>query len=269
MAFPRPYFRRNKAFWIGLLGAAVIVVLMFGSSAIKQMGFGHTSIDVEFAQAAGMKTGDKVKVAGIDVGEVKSLELEGDHVLAVVDVQNDLNLGPDARATIKMSTLLGAHYVELDPGDGSGLPDDRIPVENTNVPYDLSDIVQIGTPKFEAIDADKIAESLELLNRQLGDSPGAYGAGARQRRRTREGDRQPPHRGGCAAEEPRHRDVRARRQPQQHPVDHQPGRGDHERGRRTPGARRPSCSTTSPRCRGNSRSWAYRTRISSARPSRR
>ena len=84
-----------------------------------------------------------------------------------------MNLGPDARATIKMSTLLGAHYVELDPGDGTGLPDDRIPVANTNVPYDLSDVVQVGTPKFEAIDADKIAESLDTAQPTTRRQPGA------------------------------------------------------------------------------------------------
>ena len=58
-----------------------------GPARSNRLASASTSIDVEFAQAAGMKTGDKVKVAGIDVGEVKSMELEGDHVLAVLDVQ--------------------------------------------------------------------------------------------------------------------------------------------------------------------------------------
>lgn len=171
MALSRPSFPANKNLWIGVVGALVIVGLLVGTSAFESMGIGQRSIDVEFVQAAGIRGGDKVKVAGIDVGQVKSVELEGGHVLAVVDVDNTVHLGSDAQATIKMSTLLGARYVELDPGDGTGLPDDRIPVANTNVPYDLADIVQVGTPKFEAIDADKIAESLALLNRQLGDSP--------------------------------------------------------------------------------------------------
>jgi virulence factor Mce-like protein len=118
-----------------------------------------------------MRSGDKVKVAGIDVGQVKSAKLDGDHVVAKLQVDRGLDLGPDAHATIKMSTILGAHYIDLETGDGTGLPDNRIPLSNSSVPYNLADVVQIGTPKFEAIDAEKITESLTLLDQQLGDSP--------------------------------------------------------------------------------------------------
>lgn len=168
---PRPQFRRNRPFWIGLLGAAVIVALLLGSSAIKSTGVGKKTVSVEFVQAAGMRPGDKVKIAGIDVGQVKSAKLDGDHIVAKLQLDGGPELGPDAHATIKMSTILGAHYIDLEPGDGSGLPDDRIPLSNSSVPYDLADVVQIGTPKFEAIDANKITESLTLLDEQLGDSP--------------------------------------------------------------------------------------------------
>ncbi|WP_068271853.1 MCE family protein [Aldersonia kunmingensis] len=168
---PRPNFQGNRYFWIGMAGAAAIVVLLLGSSAVKTAGIGEKTISVEFVQAAGMRAGDKVKVAGIDVGQVKSAKLERDKVVAKLQIDRGLDLGPDAHATIKMSTILGAHYIDLETGDGSGLPDNRIPLSNSSVPYNLADVVQIGTPKFQAIDAEKINESLALLDKQLGDSP--------------------------------------------------------------------------------------------------
>ncbi|PFX01848.1 hypothetical protein CJ469_03163 [Nocardia farcinica] len=167
----RRRFDSNRYFWLGVLGAILIVVLLAVSSVFRLLGVGQQEIKAEFVQAAGIKVGDKVNAAGVSIGTVSGAEIEGDHVLLTLNVDKSVELGPDAKASIKMATLLGARYVDLVPGDGSGLPDGRIPVSNTTVPYDLADVVQIGTPKFEELDTAKLAESLNLINQQMGDSP--------------------------------------------------------------------------------------------------
>lgn len=164
-------FQANRNFWLGVVGAILIVVMLAISSVFKMLGVGDQSVKVEFVQAAGIRVGDKVDVAGVPVGTVGGAELEHGHVLLTLNVDKSLKLGPDARASIKMATLLGARYVDLEPGDGSGLRDKRIPLSNTTVPYNLADVVQIGTPKFEELDTAKLAESLNLVNQQFGDSP--------------------------------------------------------------------------------------------------
>ncbi|WP_433580744.1 MCE family protein [Nocardia brasiliensis] len=164
-------FDNNRYFWLGIIGGALIVALLLASSAIKLLGVGEQSIKAEFVQAAGIKVGDRVAIAGVTSGRVDGAKLEGDHVLLTLSVDNGVELGPDARASIKMATLLGARYVDLEPGDGTGLKGGRIPVSNTAVPYNLADVVQVGTPKFEALDTKKLSESLNLINQQMGDSP--------------------------------------------------------------------------------------------------
>ncbi|MEU7215999.1 MCE family protein [Nocardia iowensis] len=164
-------FNNNRYFWLGIVGGALIVVLLLASSLVKLIGVGEQSIKAEFVQAAGIKVGDRVSVAGVTSGRVDGAKLEGDHVLLTLSVDNGVKLGPDARAAIKMATLLGARYVDLDPGDGSGLKGGRIPLSNTAVPYNLADVVQEGTPKFQALDTKKLSESLNLINQQMGDSP--------------------------------------------------------------------------------------------------
>ncbi|WP_306364523.1 MCE family protein [Nocardia sp. CC227C] len=164
-------FNSNRNFWLGLVGALVIVALLLASNVYRLIGVGEQSIEAEFAQTAGVKAGDKVNVSGVPVGRVADMELERGHVLITIQVSDDVKLGPDARAAIKMATLLGARYIDLDPGDGTGLPGDRIPLNNTDVPYNLADVVQEGTPKFAALDTRKLAESLNLINQQLGDTP--------------------------------------------------------------------------------------------------
>ena len=167
----RSAFAGNRNFWLGVIGALCIVLLLVGSSIFQFIGLGKQSIDAEFVQAAGIKTGDKVAVSGVQVGTVSGAKIEGDHVVVTLDVDSSLKLGPDAHAAIKMATLLGARYVDLQPGDGSGLKDKTIPRNNTDVPYNIADVVQVGTPKFEALDTKKLAASLNTINSQLGDSP--------------------------------------------------------------------------------------------------
>ncbi|MFG1790707.1 MCE family protein [Nocardia sp. NPDC049149] len=164
-------FDNNRYFWLGILGGLLIVALLLASSAVKLVGVGEQTVKAEFLQAAGIKVGDRVSVAGITSGRVDGAKLEGDHVLLTLSVDNGVKLGPDAHASIKMATLLGARYVDLNPGDGSGLKSKRIPLSNTSVPYNLADVVQEGTPKFEALDTKKLTQSLNVINQQMGDSP--------------------------------------------------------------------------------------------------
>ncbi|MGM7647168.1 MCE family protein [Nocardia sp. JW2] len=164
-------FLGNRNFWLGVIGSLVVVLLLVGSSILQFIGIGKQSIEAEFVQAAGISTGDKVAVSGVQVGTVSGAKIEGDHVVITLDVDSGIKFGPDAHASIKMATLLGARYVDLKPGDGTGLKNDTIPRSNTDVPYDIADVVQVGTPKFEALDTKKLAASLNTISGELGDSP--------------------------------------------------------------------------------------------------
>lgn len=166
----RPDFRAHRHFWIGIAGGVVVIALIVGSSLYSSAGIGDQDVKAEFAQAAGLKAGDPVDVSGLEVGAVRSLRLAGDHVEVSLNVHSSVHLGPDAHAAIKVSTLLGAKYVDLVPGNGSGLPGDRIAETDTSVPYDLADVIQVGTPKFENLDTTRLAQTLNALNQQFGDT---------------------------------------------------------------------------------------------------
>ncbi|MFF0543247.1 MCE family protein [Nocardia thailandica] len=169
-------FFRNRHLRLGLIAAVSVAALLFVSVLLAQIRIGDQTIRAEFAQAAGLRAGATVDVSGIEVGEVRSVDLENDKVLVTMRVRSELKLGPDAQAGIKMSTILGRLHIELKPGDGSGLPGKRIPLANTTVPYNLAKVIQDPTYKssferIERLDADKLRTALDVLNRQMGDSP--------------------------------------------------------------------------------------------------
>ncbi|MFD4433054.1 MlaD family protein, partial [Nocardia sp. NPDC058497] len=170
------FWRRNRYLRLGLSAALAVLLLLGGSSLLAQVRLGDKTIDAEFAQAAGLRAGATVDIAGIEVGAVQAVRLVNDKVEVALRIRGDIRLGPDARAAIKMSTILGRLHVDLHPGNGKGLPSNRIALENTSVPYNLSKVIQ--DPKYtssferiERIDANKLRTALDVLNTQLGDSP--------------------------------------------------------------------------------------------------
>ncbi|WP_306362959.1 MlaD family protein [Nocardia sp. CC227C] len=166
----------NRPLRLGFLAAATVVLLLVGSIVLERARLGDKTIEAEFAQAAGLRPGATVDVSGIEVGQVSAVRLEGDKVVVAMKVRRDLRLGADARAVVEMSTILGRLHVDLVPGDGNGLPDDRIRIDRTTVPYNLSKVVQDpqyrnSFERIERIDPEKLRAALDVVDQQMGESP--------------------------------------------------------------------------------------------------
>ncbi|MFE3543743.1 MCE family protein [Nocardia sp. NPDC059177] len=166
----------GRHWWLGLSAGAVVALLLFGSSTLRQLDLGNRTVRAEFAQAAGLRPGDSVDIAGIEVGTVRSTRLAGDRIEAALSIDSDIRVGADARAAIKMSTILGRMHVELDPGAPTAPEGRRIPLERTEVPYNLAKVVDDDryTNSFEhleRVDPAALRASLDALAQQMGDSP--------------------------------------------------------------------------------------------------
>lgn len=166
----RSHYQDNRRFWFGVIGAAVIVVLIAGITYFANAGIGKKTYVGDFAQAGGIRTGDDVRVAGIKVGQVTDTELAADHVKITMKVDRDVEVTANGSAEIKMSTLLGMRYVDVALGDAPDpAPDGRI--ETTRVPYDLQRTIEEGVPILAGVNNQEFAEGLDELNRQLADAP--------------------------------------------------------------------------------------------------
>ncbi|MHC3003240.1 MCE family protein [Gordonia sp. GN26] len=166
----RKNFRSNTRIWYGVIGAVVIVALLLGVTALAGAHLGKQTLTADFAQAGGIRPGDKVRVAGVDVGEVTGTELAGQHVALTMKVDNDVKVTKNGMAEIKMSTLLGQRYVDVSLGDSpEAAPDGHI--ERTAVPYDLNRTIEEGAPILTGIDDQTLSQSISTLNRQLAGVP--------------------------------------------------------------------------------------------------
>lgn len=166
----RPLESYNRT-WLGLAGLAAVAVLVAASLGIKLVGVGYTHYTAEFLQAATLRPGNPITIAGIEVGHVSSMKLAGDHVEAGLSVRDNVPLGRDTRASIKVMTILGSRYLELAPDGPGSLPAKTIPLAHTAVPYDLQSLLEDATTSFEQVDSDQFAQSLSVLGEQLGGVP--------------------------------------------------------------------------------------------------
>lgn len=166
----RPLESYNKTV-LGLIAIAVVAVLIATLLLAKVLDIGYRSYTAQFQQAAALQSGNPITVAGIQVGEVGSMKLAGDHVEARLKVRADVPLGEDTRAAIKITTVLGSRYLALQPGGAGSLPHHTIDLAHTEVPYDLQEALADVTTTYEQVDTDQFAQSLAVLGRQLSTLP--------------------------------------------------------------------------------------------------
>ena len=157
--------------WLGVTAIAVVTVLIGAMLLVKVADIGYRTYTARFLQAAALKTGNPVTVAGIPVGEVTGMKLAGDHVEAKLKVRNDVALGQDSRAVIKVTTILGSRYLALQPAGSGSLPDNTFDLSQTEVPYDLQEALADVTTTYEQVDTDQFARTLGILGEQMRGLP--------------------------------------------------------------------------------------------------
>jgi phospholipid/cholesterol/gamma-HCH transport system substrate-binding protein len=161
----KPFRERNPVV-IGAISLAVIAMLIlaaFRAQDLPVIGGGDT-YTAAFAEAGGLKANDPVRIAGVRVGAVDKIELEGDHVKVSFRVKTDSEFGDETGASIRVNTLLGAMYLALEPaGNGQLKTDQEIPVERTSSPYDVVKAFSGLAETADQIDTDQLAQSLTTL----------------------------------------------------------------------------------------------------------
>ncbi len=167
-------FRERNPVVVGAVSLAVIAAMVlaaFRAEDLPLIGGGDTYY-AAFSEAGGLKANDEVRVAGVRVGKVQSVDLEGDHVRVEFNVENGVDFGPETSATIKVKTLLGAMYLALEPaGEGQMEEDAEIPVERTSSPYDVVDAFSGLASTSERIDTDRLAQSLDTMSALMQNTP--------------------------------------------------------------------------------------------------
>lgn len=172
-------FRERNPVIVGAVSLAVIAAMVlaaFRAEDLPLIGGGDTYY-AAFSEAGGLKANDEVRVAGVRVGKVQTVDLDGDHVKVEFTVEDGVEFGPGSAAEIKVKTLLGAMYLSLEPaGDGQMDEETVIPQERTSSPYDVVDAFSGLASTSERIDTDRLARSLDTMADLMRNTPEEFQA---------------------------------------------------------------------------------------------
>ncbi len=107
---------------VGLLTLAAMasVVVMSLKITSNQSGFGsHIEYKTMLKDASGIFEKTPIKVAGINAGRIKKIELVGSEALVTFEIQEKVLVTPNAKLKIKSVGLLGDKFIDMDLGEGS------------------------------------------------------------------------------------------------------------------------------------------------------
>ncbi len=110
--------RRGSGVATGALVLVAGAVATWGYYWLTAQPLGHGSypLMVQLADAGGLQRGDRVRLAGVQVGTVRNVRLQNGAVLAEIAVDPDLSLPRDSRASLQASGAFGGRYLALEPG---------------------------------------------------------------------------------------------------------------------------------------------------------
>ncbi len=163
---PMKALRNSYSLGVGALVFVVAVALVLAYVYYNPPGqnklVGFYTVD-----AASIKPGDEVRMAGIKVGTVDGLSLEPNHVRVQLRIDEEAFVGDESQVDVRMLTVVGGYYVNLNSIGDTPLGGDPIPLERVTMPYNLMQALSDTTKVTQNVDPKPINESLNEIQQGL------------------------------------------------------------------------------------------------------
>lgn len=110
----------------GLYAALVVVLItlfvVYGRKSTAEVNHGQSyEINARFNRTDGLLVGDKVRLAGVTIGQVVDAKLDADFkAILTLELDDNVKIPDDSSASIVSAGIMGSKYIEIEPG---GSPD--------------------------------------------------------------------------------------------------------------------------------------------------
>ncbi|MFC9994406.1 MCE family protein [Nocardia sp. NPDC127526] len=141
---------------------AVLVTTVIWNTLARTVEGSTNTYSATFSDVLGLREGDDVRMAGVRVGKVESIELDKQNNAKVTFiVQRDQTLFGDTKALVRYQNLIGQRYIALAPdkkgGDHTPLKNNAsIPLERTEPSFDISGLLNGFQPLFEVLQPEQV-----------------------------------------------------------------------------------------------------------------
>src|SRR6266478_617081 len=125
---------RLGIFFALALVVAVIILEMIGAADFFKSGY---EVNALFRNAQELKKGDLVKMAGVEIGRVESIDLTNNLAQVTMKIKGKYKIKTDSKAAVKFVGLMGNNFVAIDGGTPKAPP-----IESGTPPPTLETIEQ-------------------------------------------------------------------------------------------------------------------------------
>lgn len=136
-----------------------------------------TPYSAVFSDVSGLRIGDDVRVAGVRVGRVDRIDLDGTLAKVAFRIESDQVVYDNTEAAITYQNIIGQRYLQLSLGDdAAGRPlaaHGEIPLERTDPSFDISVLLNGFEPLFGVLDPEHVDEITGAIITALQGDAGA------------------------------------------------------------------------------------------------
>lgn len=104
-----------------LLGIGAMCYLSFSLGKIEILPQAGYTIYADFDNISGLKMGDRIEIAGVQVGKVVAISLDNERARVGMHLRPNVKVDNEAIAAIKTSGIIGEKYISIAPGPGDHL----------------------------------------------------------------------------------------------------------------------------------------------------
>jgi phospholipid/cholesterol/gamma-HCH transport system substrate-binding protein len=154
---------------IGLMGLIVTVMVVGVGQTLTSTPqlFAKPSYFGLFTDSGQLNKGDKVRIAGVDVGDIEAITIDGDHIQMKFSTGSN-TIGTESRLAIKTDTILGKKVLEIEPRGARTLrPNETLPLGQSTTPYQIYDAFFDVTKAAAGWNIDTVKESLHVLSQTI------------------------------------------------------------------------------------------------------
>ncbi|MFC8386367.1 MlaD family protein [Nocardia sp. NPDC057272] len=165
--------RRSDIRW-GAVGLVAMIVVAAGIAVASTLQTGVRTYTAFLTDAASLRVGDDVRVAGVPSGTVKSLDLESNRVRLQFTVDRKVFVGDQTTLSIRMLTIVGGHYLAVIPAGTKALGSTVIPADRVKLPYSLPRLFQDAIKPVQELDGDVLRQNFGALTAAVEGGPDGF-----------------------------------------------------------------------------------------------
>jgi phospholipid/cholesterol/gamma-HCH transport system substrate-binding protein len=160
---------------LGSFTLVAAILLGYMTLTVGKFHFGPTTnVKAIFESASGVVKDAVVMVAGVEVGTIKSINLENNKAVMNITLNDDIKISKNVKAVIRAKSLLGEKFVELIPYKSNDFLTDGDVIKNTTTPVEIDQLVttlgpiliKLG-PVLEKVNPEDITDMFKTISQGL------------------------------------------------------------------------------------------------------